>query len=235
MKQTEKAVAQRLELFRWYMADHPELDPASAFASFRVFQRGSLWYPESPSELEGKRRELVSSRPIEETSLSENAVEGEMPMGPKKTEAAGGKGRNPFEDLAPAGQLMVGLIVTEGDSSGYHVISSVQPVYSSPDRRSVDSKVYGTPSDKRKKLIARPGYAVAGIRVKSGIFVDGLEVIFMRIGDNGLVADDNYVSDWVGGPGGANEHTLGGDGRPIIGIYGECGTIVPRLGLIQSR
>jgi hypothetical protein len=225
MKQTEKAVAQRLELFRWYMADHPELDPASAFASFRVFQRGSLWYPEDSSE-EDARNELVPTRSVEE---------GGMPRKPKKTEAAGGKGRDPFEDLAAPGQLMVGLIVTEGNSSGYHVISSVRPVYASPDGRHMESRVYGTPSDKTTKLIARPGYAVAGMRVKSGIFVDGFEVIFMRIGDDGLVPDDTYVSDWVGGPGGAKEQKLGGDGRPVIGIYGECGTIVPRLGLLQDQ
>jgi hypothetical protein len=83
--------------------------------------------------------------------------------------------------------------------------------------------------------MARPGYAVGGLLIKSGLLIDRLQVIFMRIGSDGLIPDDTYNSEWVGGPGGPNQKTLGGDGRPVIGIYGDYRKIVPRLGLIQGR
>jgi hypothetical protein len=40
MDRGTKAVSQRLDWFRWYMADHPELDPGPGFNLFRLAQRG---------------------------------------------------------------------------------------------------------------------------------------------------------------------------------------------------
>jgi hypothetical protein len=43
MKAAQEATKHKLELFRWYMADHPETGPDDAFARFRQFQRGAPW------------------------------------------------------------------------------------------------------------------------------------------------------------------------------------------------
>jgi hypothetical protein len=41
MSEADRAVSEKLECFRWYMADHPALDPGPAFDLFLAFQRGS--------------------------------------------------------------------------------------------------------------------------------------------------------------------------------------------------
>lgn len=43
MNATSKAVGHKLELFRWYMADHPTISPEEAFPDFRRFQRNAPW------------------------------------------------------------------------------------------------------------------------------------------------------------------------------------------------
>ena len=81
---------------------------------------------------------------------------------------------------------------------------------------------------------AKKGYAVAGIVEKCGALVDGFKVIFMRVGRTSLDPGHSYESDWIGGQGGGEEK-LGGDGRPVIGIYGKCGDHPNSLGLIQAK
>lgn len=83
------------------------------------------------------------------------------------------------------------------------------------------------------RLHAKEGYAIGGIVAKHGNAVDRFKVIFMRIDGARLNPNDRYESVWIGGPGGDFETTLGGDGKPIIGIHGRHSSSVESLGLVQ--
>jgi hypothetical protein len=82
---------------------------------------------------------------------------------------------------------------------------------------------------------AKKGYAVGGLVGKGQVLVDGFKVIFMRTKEGSLDPHDFYESEWIGGPGGDDARRLGGDGKPVIGIYGRSGDDLNRLGLIQAK
>jgi hypothetical protein len=65
--------------------------------------------------------------------------------------------------------------------------------------------------------------------------VDGFKVIFMRVGKTSLDTNTSYESDWIGGRSGGEEEKLGGDGTPVIGIFGRSGNDLNSLGLIQGQ
>jgi hypothetical protein len=71
------------------------------------------------------------------------------------------------------------------------------------------------------KVVAKPGYAVGAITCKTGLGIDGLSVIFMKISGTRLDPTDSYQSQWIGGQGGGPPTKYGGDGTPVIGIIGK--------------
>jgi hypothetical protein len=152
-----------------------------------------------------------------------------------RTTFIGGISGDPFEDLPNPRSLLVGFNCTVVPRpGGTPVVKSVQPIYFAGGR-TVASKVYGHEEGDTIAIEAKKGYAVAGIVAKGGDFVDGFKVIFMRIGKQSLDTTTSYESDWVGGQGGNPEKVLGGDGEPVIGIYGISGSDLNRLGLIQAN
>jgi hypothetical protein len=75
--------------------------------------------------------------------------------------------------------------------------------------------------------------------VKGGNRIDGLSVTFMRtfmrIKANGtLDPRDSYASAWFGGTGG-KEVTLGGTGKPVIGLTGRRGLDLDALGVVMKK
>ena len=68
---------------------------------------------------------------------------------------------------------------------------------------------------------ARPGYAVGGLTVRSGLNINGLCVTFMKIDGNALDPNQSYVSDWVGDRTGGGEASVDGNGAPVIGVVGS--------------
>lgn len=54
-----------------------------------------------------------------------------------------------------------------------------------------------------------------------------------RVGDH-LDPSDAYRSEWLGGKG-SGEHQLGGDGKPVVGVFGKAGDWVDGVGIIQAE
>ncbi len=80
----------------------------------------------------------------------------------------------------------------------------------------------------------KPGYAVGGLNVKGGLRVDGLEFVFMRIKEDGLDKSDSYTSPWLGGQGGGEPATFGGEGSPVVGLAGRGGSDLDAIGLVSA-
>ena len=152
-----------------------------------------------------------------------------------RTDVVGGTWANPYEDFPRPRCLLVGFRFTTSNSpEKTPVVQSVQPIYRGR-RNAADPPIYGKADGKTGTVEAIPGYAVAGIVGKGGIVVDGFRLIFMRIGKTSLDPRHSYQSDWIGGRGGGAETRLGGDGRPVVGIFGKCDKDLNGLGLIQRK
>lgn len=71
------------------------------------------------------------------------------------------------------------------------------------------------------KLMAKPGYAVGGLAVKSSDkLIHAIQVTFMKLKPDGsLDAKDSYASQWLGSPdAGSTEKKLDGGGAKVIGF-----------------
>jgi S1-C subfamily serine protease len=132
----------------------------------------------------------------------------------------GGGGDPEFKDLALEGGLLVGLEVGLGKFFDKDVVRSVRAVYRVGDKESLGEQ-RGTDTSNVVKVIAKPGYAVGSIMIKTGLGVDGLSVTFMKVNDRKLDPKDSYESEWLGikGPGTVK---IGGDGTTVIGILGKA-------------
>jgi len=139
-----------------------------------------------------------------------------------------------FYDEVKQPSYLTGVVAALGTFGNGHVILSIQGIYESPDA-AYKPAVHGDPqrSKEEVRVEAKPGYAVAGVKVKSGDRVDGFRLVFMRKKDGKLDPNDKYESRWIGGRGGGGENTLGADGRPIISIIGRTGPELQALGLVQ--
>lgn len=154
------------------------------------------------------------------------------PVG-KPTAIHGGAFDAEFRDGAPAGGLLVGLEVGLGKFVNNDIIKAVRPVYRVGEKESTGTQ-YGTELKQVTKVVAKAGYAVGAITVKTGLGVDGVSVTFMKVTPDGkLDPKDSYESEWVGGMGGGGPTKIGGDGTPVVGIVGKTnGKDASGLGLL---
>jgi hypothetical protein len=152
----------------------------------------------------------------------------------EKTALFGGKGGGRFQHVPPEGGILTGIQYSEKNYAGHLIIGSLAPVYMTPQGE-ITGPTFGKPGGAVKKLMAREGYAVAGIIPISGERLDGFSVIFMRVKDSEAALDpkSRYVSDHVGGKGGGKANAAcGDDGRLVVGICGRAGGDVDSAGLI---
>jgi S1-C subfamily serine protease len=146
---------------------------------------------------------------------------GDKPFPPgEPTEIRGGGGDPEFRDGAPDGAFLVGLEVGLGKFFNNDVVKSIRPVYRVGEKE-VLGEQYGTELGRVVKVVAKPGYAVAAITLKTGLGIDGLSVTFRKVTDGRFDANESYESEWVGGQGGGGPVKVGGDDTPAIGIAGR--------------
>jgi hypothetical protein len=71
-----------------------------------------------------------------------------------------------------------------------------------------------------QRAVAKPGYAVGGVVVKSKRLVNAIELVFMRQKPDGSLDPSDSYTKWIGSPdAGEKETKLSGDGRKVIGIH----------------
>lgn len=124
------------------------------------------------------------------------------------------------------GQPVVGFDYSAGNWDGESCLGSIWALF---DR---DWPDFG-----QQRVMAKPGYAVGGLTVKSNKFVDGFRVTFMKIGPDGtLDPSDKYESPWCGPhASGKKETEIGGDGRTVIGLITDKAGVVHAVGLVMQK
>jgi hypothetical protein len=130
----------------------------------------------------------------------------------------GSKPGTDFSDQAPEGGVLVGLILSQGKNWG-GALQAVQPVYQVEDRYELGQR-HGSPGGNEVRVLARPGYAVGGLRIRSGLVLNALQLVFGRLQGNKLNPRDTYESEWIGSDGGGAAEFLAG-GRALAGVFGN--------------
>lgn len=77
------------------------------------------------------------------------------------------------------------------------------------------------PSFGMKREMAKTGYAVGAMHVKSNSTVTAIQLVYMKIKPDGtLDTKDSYTSEWIGEPGPDDkEASLSGNGQKVIGAH----------------
>ncbi len=164
------------------------------------------------------------------------AYKGDKPFPPgKPTQIQGGVFDGEFRDGAPAGGVLVGFEVGLGKFINNDVVKAVRPIYRVGDKDSLGEQ-YGTELTRVVKVVAKPGYAVGAINIKTALGVDGFSILFRKVVDGKLDPKDNYEGEWVGGMGGGGIVRIGGDGTLVIGACGKANAKdVTGLGLLLKE
>jgi hypothetical protein len=140
-----------------------------------------------------------------------------------------------FRETARSGGLLVGLRVGYIDAPGGRRIGSIQPIFQSGETYQ-EGESKGAPIPGTTTVMARPGYAISGVRVRSELIVDAIQVVFMKYKDGRLVPTDSYGSAWLGDPRVGNLKYVTGEGKPVVGIHGATdGRALNALGLVVTE
>ena len=235
---------------------------AEGIARLAMLGRAETWYREALPQLSGLTQTKAIKRLEELTALLDTS---EKEIGSKTSESsstAGGKSlarkikaaiktksllhtimagrsrnaQSMFNEVPAAGLLLVGFNYSVEPGRG---VISVQPIYAGA-KQTILGGLYGAgpKSGSAGKAMAPPGYAVSGLEIYGGGLstLGGLTIMYMKVTKTGLDPADTKRSRLIGDkvPGGATQ-TLGGDGQPIVGIFGSVrpGAWLEGLGLIQ--
>ncbi|HUY90885.1 MAG TPA: SUMF1/EgtB/PvdO family nonheme iron enzyme [Pirellulales bacterium] len=186
------------------------------------------WRRLSKEELEKMQAEAKASSDKAKKAHEERmAREAKADIG-EDTEFVGGDGGsrngNRYVDET---SLLYGVECRFAQWMGEDCVSDIVPVFS---------------RDRERKLpagaMAREGYAVGAVNVNALEYVNGIQLIYMRVKDDGrLDSKDSYTSEWLGvrARGRRKPHKLTGDGDPIIGIHLQKGLVVAALALVVNR
>jgi hypothetical protein len=154
------------------------------------------------------------------------------------------------DESSVKGGVLVGFDCGVSLSFDREVVTALRPVYRTSAGVSY-GREYGkfemAASDKKRrrdgvvrvvKLRARPGHAVGGMKVRSGLGIDGLSLFYHKIEGGALEATPSFKSEWVGNTTGGSESSLTTAGRPVVGVFlctNDDKTKVCGLGLITCK
>ena len=137
-----------------------------------------------------------------------------------------GKAGETFRDEAPKDAMLIGLEIGFTNVGGREHVSAVRPIYRASSGE-IAGSLHGPALKESTAFKAKDGYAVGGVTIKSGLWVESLKIRFMRIAGGKLNPNDAYDSEWIGDSGGS-ETVLTGDGAALVGVIGK--TLSTRIG-----
>jgi predicted Zn finger-like uncharacterized protein len=184
----------------------------------------------SPAPARPVRPGLPRSKPPLPESLPPELVL-PKPEPPKPQTFAGHRSGKSFESKAPQGGLLIGMQVIHFQIGPHVEVKAIQPLYLVDGRPVPDARFGG---GGQSKTVAKPGYAVGGMRANVGVVVHGVQFVYMRIKGKQLDPKDSYDSEWLGSNRGGGERTVIGKGRPVVGIFGSYGTLLNGLGFLVA-
>jgi uncharacterized RDD family membrane protein YckC len=137
----------------------------------------------------------------------------------------------PYREVPKTGKLLVGFKCGIGKSGKTDAVYALQPIYRSAsgldhgearglflDLRE-GKKVTKTRVVNTLTIMAKPGYAVGGATLRTGLEIGSLSLRFMKIKGDQLDPADAYSSETVGDKAGGG-NSIDTKGAPIVGVFG---------------
>ncbi|MCA9214584.1 MAG: hypothetical protein KDB27_16040 [Planctomycetales bacterium] len=147
-----------------------------------------------------------------------------------------GRGRSESQSiLAPEGGIMAGIKISVGEGTFGEAIRGVQPLFQVGQKYEWGVSV-GTVTYDSFTAVAKPGYAVGGLRIARATSIDACQVNFMRIDGHMLNPQDCYQSQVVGDSSRVNRwEELNTEGMPAVGIQAHNDRSISALGLVLAE
>lgn len=138
-----------------------------------------------------------------------------------------------FVSHAPEGGMLVGFQFGLNDSwSGS--ICGLRPIYQVGKSYENDSWFGSGSLTGSAEAIARPGYAVSGIKIRRGLAINSMQIEFKKVTEEGrLDPRDKYVSEWIGG-GGGGMLVLNAGRNPVVGLSGSYADELESIGWVTG-
>jgi hypothetical protein len=92
--------------------------------------------------------------------------------------------------------------------------------------------MFGEPAGPIVEIRPRPGYVVTGLNVKAGTRIDVLAVQYARLKKTGIDPKTSYWTRFYGGVNGGESKTAQSNGKPIVGLYGQHGGDIFKIGFV---
>lgn len=148
----------------------------------------------------------------------------ELPDGAAKTALVGGSPGGPFIKINKDKLTVIGFTISTMQWMNRQTIRQAEPLYEKPANLHPEGATV---------CLAKDGYVVGGIKVRSKEGADGLQTIFLKKTDAGVDLNDRYLSPWFGYTfEDANPIQLAGDGARVIGTFGSQNLTVGGIGLL---
>jgi|GEM_PF-5633445 len=127
-----------------------------------------------------------------------------------------------YRDIGGDGSVLVGFEAGLARWFDREIPYAIRPVYRKGDLEQVGSPVGNMNANeviRQVRVVAKPGYAVGGMWIRTGAAMDRLRLLYMRIDSGRLDPDDSYKSEFIGSSEGGSEQYIDGRGRPVAGIF----------------
>jgi hypothetical protein len=141
--------------------------------------------------------------------------------------------RREFNELPAEGAVLVGFDCGVGRFMNIETVYALRAIYRTArgevcyqdhgpfvDQILRTGRLVKTKVLRAVRVEAPPGYAVGGMTIRSGLNINGLCLVYMRIHGKRLDPRDALLSEWVGDRTGGSEHSIEGTGTPAVGILG---------------
>jgi hypothetical protein len=127
--------------------------------------------------------------------------------------------KNVYRDSPDKGGILIGFNVGMRKFLDKDVIGALQPIYLTRDGE-ITGEWIGPKPASATTVKAKSGYVVGGVKIRTGLGIDGFSLTFTKLDKDRLQVKETYQSDWIGLDGG-QQTTLGGHGYFFVGVYGH--------------
>jgi hypothetical protein len=183
-----------------------------------------LWLP-------GAGDDLPKDAPALFASIEESVKKGKIQSDEKGILWA----KDHFEDVPREGAILIGFETNVTPFAGQPRVESVRPIFLTRNGETLGPWHGAAPAPPAVPTVvkAKPGYVVGNLTIRTGGFLTGLSLTFVKLDGGRLQPEDTYTSDWIGSMEGRIE-TSGAAGAFPVGICGRMGAgkDVCALGLV---
>jgi S1-C subfamily serine protease len=182
------------------------------------------WHRVSAAELAQMRAQGQANLEAAKQASANRAVQVAKQHIGEDTEFIGGSGGGGTRSIDD-GALLYGIECEFGEWAREKCLKRIVPIFSPNQRPTLPGGA-----------VAREGYAVGAVNVHAQTFVNGIQLVFMRVkADGRLDPKDSYTSGWIGARRRGSPRQLTGGGDAIIGVHVRRGLVVDALALVVNR